>query len=82
MTPLGISSYRLAHDIHVPVSRIQEIIKGKRRITADTSLRFSKYFGVSENYFLDIQNDIDLRALKASQMDDINSIEPCNGKAV
>ncbi|MGP1575026.1 HigA family addiction module antitoxin [Selenomonas sp.] len=54
MEPLGISAYRLAKDIHVPVSRIQEIIKDKRAISVDTSLRLSKYFGVSERYFLDL----------------------------
>ena len=47
MDPLGLSAYRLAKDIHVPVSRIQEILNGTRSISADTSLRLAKYFGVS-----------------------------------
>ena len=64
MKPLNISSYKLAHSICVPVSRIQDILHNRRKITADTSLRLSKFFGVSERYFLDIQNDIDLRKLK------------------
>ena len=61
MTPLNISAYRLAKEIYVPVSRVQEILQGRRRISADTSLRLSRYFGVSEQYFLHLQDDIDLR---------------------
>ena len=61
MTPLNISAYRLAKEIYVPVSRVQEILNGRRRISADTSLRLSRYFGVSEQYFLHLQDDIDLR---------------------
>ena len=61
LTPLNISAYRLAKEIYVPVSRVQEILQGRRRISADTSLRLSRYFGVSEQYFLHLQDDIDLR---------------------
>ena len=61
MKPLNISAYRLAMDIRVPVSRIQDILHVRRKITADTSIRLAKYFGVSDAYFLNIQNDIDLR---------------------
>ncbi|MBR4329231.1 MAG: HigA family addiction module antidote protein [Candidatus Riflebacteria bacterium] len=53
--------YRLAKNINVPVSRIQDIFHGKRKITPDTSLRLSKYFEVSERYFLDIQSEMDIR---------------------
>ena len=80
MEPLGLSAYRLAKDIHVPVSRIQEILNGTRAISADTSLRLAKYFGVSEGYFLRMQMDVDLRTAKFSVgMDEVlNSIEHCN----
>ena len=61
MDPLGISAYKLAKDIGVPVSRVQDILHGRRKITVDTSLRLGKYFGVSDKFFLDIQNDIDIR---------------------
>ncbi len=61
MKPMGISAYRLALDIRVPLSRIQDILHGRRKITADTSIRLARYFGVSDAYFLNIQNDIDLR---------------------
>ena len=69
MKPYGISAYRLAQDIHVPVSRIQDILHDRRKITADTSLRLAKYFGVSDKYFLDIQTDIDIRNLKLSEQE-------------
>ena len=78
MQPLGISAYKLAGAIHVPVSRIQDILHDRRRITADTSLRLAKYFGVSDRYFLDIQNDIDMRELRLTMVADINSIQPYN----
>lgn len=66
MAPFGISAYKLAKDIGVPASRIQDILHGRRKITADTSLRLARYFGVSDRYFLDIQNDIDMRELRGS----------------
>ncbi len=78
MEPNGISAYKLAKEIHVPVSRIQDIIHDRRRISADTSLRLAKYFGLSERYFLDIQNDIDVRELKISMAKEIDSIIPYN----
>ena len=74
MKPLGISSYSLAKAIHVPVSRIQDILHGRRKITADTSLRLSKYFGVSDKYFLNLQNDIDIRELKTTMLVDLAAI--------
>lgn len=74
MDPMNISAYKLANDIHVPVSRIQDILHGRRKITVDTSLRLAKYFGVSDNYFLNIQNDIDLRNTKATIKEEIDSI--------
>ncbi len=61
MEPFGLSDYKLAQEIDVPVSHIQDIILGKMKITADTSQRLAKFFGLSDNYFLDIQHDIDHR---------------------
>ena len=78
MAPMNLSAYRLAREIHVPVSRIQDILHDRRKITADTSLRLAKYFGVSDKYFLDIQNDIDIRKLKASMSAEIAQIHPYN----
>ena len=75
MKPNGLSAYKLAQEIHVPTSRIQDIIHDRRKVTADTSLRLAKFFGVSYKYFLDIQNDIELRELKITLATDIDSIE-------
>jgi addiction module HigA family antidote len=57
---LNISAYRLAKDIEIPQTRISQILKGKRRITADTALRLSKYFGNSPKFWLGLQDDFDL----------------------
>jgi addiction module HigA family antidote len=78
MEPLGISAYKLAQAIHVPVSRIQDILHDRRKVTVDTSLRLARFFGVSDRYFLDIQNDIDIRNLRISMADDIKMIHPYN----
>ena len=61
MLPNRISTYRLAKDINVSVSRIQEILVGKRKVTADTSIRLDRYFGVSDGYFLRLQAEVDIR---------------------
>ena len=61
MNPLQISAYRLAMDIHVPTSSILGILHGRRKITADISIRLGRYFGVSDSYFLNLQSDIDIR---------------------
>ena len=60
LEPLNISAYRLSKDLGIPQTRISEITKGKRRITADTALRLSKYFGNSAQFWLGIQNDFDI----------------------
>ena len=75
MEPMGLSAYKLAQDICVPTSRIQDIIHGRRKITADTSLRLAKLFGVSDGYFLDMQNDIDMRNLKKMMRDELAKIK-------
>ena len=80
MKPLGLSAYKLANDIHVPVSRIQDIMHNRRRISADTSLRLAKYFGLSASYFLDIQNDIDLRKARNNISAEIEEIIPYKKK--
>ena len=74
MIPMGLSAYQLAQDIKVPVSRIQDILHGRRKITADTSLRLAKLFGVSDAYFLDMQNEIDMRNLKILLADELAEI--------
>ncbi len=76
MEPMGISAYRLAKDIHVPTSRIQDILHDRRKITADTSLRLAKYFGVSDDYFLNMQNEIDMRNTRLSIREELDQIIP------
>ena len=75
MGPMNISAYAIAKAIFVPVSRIQDILKGRRKITVDTSLRLGKYFGVSDNYFLSLQNEIDMRNTKHAIKDDLDQIQ-------
>jgi len=60
LNPMGISQNRLALDIGVPARRINEIVLGKRRITADTALRLGKYFGMTPQFWLGLQMDYDL----------------------
>ena len=76
MEPLGLSAYRLANDIGVPVSRIQDILHDRRKITADTSIRLGRYFGVSERYFLNLQSDIDIRNTKLLIEEALTKIRP------
>ncbi|MBO6261080.1 MAG: HigA family addiction module antidote protein [Bacilli bacterium] len=76
MKPLSISAYKLANAINVPVSRIQDILHNRRKITVDTSIRLGIYFGVSDLFFLNIQNDIDLRNEKVKNNKEFMKIIP------
>jgi addiction module HigA family antidote len=60
LEPMGISQYRLAKDISVPPRRINEIVHGKRSVTADTALRLARYFGTSDRFWLNLQTSYDL----------------------
>ena len=64
LKPLGISQYKLAKDINVPARRINEIVHGKRSISADTALRLSRYFNLSERFWLNLQTRYDLEIQK------------------
>ena len=66
LVPMGISQTRLASDIDVPVSRIAEIVRGNRAITADTALRLAAYFGTTAQMWLNLQASFDLRIAEAS----------------
>ncbi len=74
MEPMHISAYKLAKEIHVPVSRIQDLLHDRRKITADTSVRLGKYFGVSDCYFLNLQNDIDIRNIYLTMQEELAKI--------
>jgi addiction module HigA family antidote len=77
LKPLNITAYKLAKDIEIPQTRISEIVKGNRRITADTALRLSKYFGNSAKFWLGLQDDFDIEAemsTKSATLETIKSI--------
>lgn len=74
LIPLQITAYRLAKDIGIPQTRISEILKENRRITADTALRLSYYFGNSPKFWLGLQDDYDLEEELAKKKDDLESI--------
>ena len=64
LEPMGISQYRIAKAIDVPARRINEIVHGKRRVTADTALRLARYFGTSDRFWLNLQTRYDLELEK------------------
>lgn len=73
LKPLGISQYKLAKDINVPARRINEIVHGKRSISADTALRLSRYFNLSERFWLNLQARYDLEVEKDKLNDRIET---------
>lgn len=62
LTEFNLTAYRLAQDLHIPQTRVSGILKGKRRITADTALRLGRYFGNSPKFWLGLQADFDMEA--------------------
>jgi addiction module HigA family antidote len=81
LNPLEITAYRLSKDLSIPQTRISQILKGNRRITADTALRLSKYFGNSAKFWLGLQDDYDIeeeRFLKESELNEIKHFENNN----
>ena len=81
LTELGISAYRLAKDTGIPQTRISEIIKGTRRITADTALRLSKYFGNTPKFWLGLQDDYDLEDELTTKETELNNIKQYTANA-
>ena len=67
LIPMEISAYKLSKDLEIPQTRISQIIRGKRRITADTALRLSSYFGNSAKFWLGLQDDFDIEEENLSQ---------------
>ncbi|GAB3328866.1 HigA family addiction module antitoxin [Marivirga atlantica] len=76
LIPMEISAYRLAKDTFIPQTRISEIIKGRRKITADTALRLAKYFGTSAKFWLGLQDDFDIEEERNDKQDELNNIQP------
>lgn len=82
LEPLEISAYRLSKDLKIPQTRISEIVKGRRRITADTALRLSKYFGNSAKFWLGLQDDFDIEEGKENKQSELNEIKQYADKNV
>ncbi len=76
LKPMGLSQNALARAVHVPPRRINEIVLGKRAVTADTDLRLARYFGMSEGFFLGLQADYDLMERRREIAGELSGIEP------
>ena len=74
MQPLSLTAYRLAKDLHVPAPRINDIVRGKRAISTDTAIRLGIYFGLPAQFWMNLQNDYDLRLAKTDAA--IKSVTP------
>lgn len=76
LEPMNLSAYRLAKETNIPQTRISDIIHKRRRISADTALRFSKFFGNSPEFWLGLQNDYDLEEEKIKISTELSNIHP------
>jgi len=81
LIPMEISAYRLSKGIGIPQTRVSEILKGNRRITADTALRLSLYFGNSPKFWLGLQDDFDLEEEAKSKKNELKSIRKYHSNA-
>jgi addiction module HigA family antidote len=81
LIPMNITAYRLAKDIGIPQTRVSEILKGNRRITADTALRLSKYLGNSAKFWLGLQDDYDLEEEQKAKREKLATINPAKFNA-
>lgn len=81
LEPLGITAYRLSKDTFIPQTRISEILKGRRRVTADSALRFAKYFGTSAKFWLGLQDDYDLEEEGINKKSELDKIPKINTNA-
>ena len=81
LVPLGLSAYKLSKDIGIPQTRISEILKGNRRVTADTALRLSRYFGNSAKFWLGLQDDFDIEEENRLKSKELEAIEQYQSNA-
>ena len=81
LIPMEISQYRLSKDLKIPQTRISQIVKGNRRITADTALRLSKYFGTSAKFWLGLQDDYDLEEYNKKLLNELEEIPKADKNA-
>lgn len=78
LEPMGITAYRLSKSVGIPQTRTSQIIKGNRRITADTALRLAKYFGTSAKFWMGLQDDFDLEEESQNIKDELEQIAELN----
>lgn len=78
LKPMGITAYKLSQAIGVPQTRTSQILKGRRKITADTALRLAKFFGTSSKFWLGLQNDFDIEEEKQNIKKELELIETMN----
>lgn len=81
LIPMGITAYRLAKETYLPQTRISEIIKGNRRISADTAIRLSQYFGTSAKFWMGLQDDFDLEEEQRNKKSTFQNIKPLENSA-
>ena len=81
LEPLEITPYRLAKDIGVSTSSILDLVHNKRKITVEMSLRLSKYFGTTSKFWLNMQNELDLREIQEKLSNDLDKIPNCKKSA-
>lgn len=81
LEPMGISAYRLSKETFIPQTRISQILKEQRRITADTALRFAKFFGTSAKFWLGLQDDYDIEEEQRQKQDELNEIRSLGDQA-
>jgi antitoxin HigA-1 len=81
LKPLEITAYKLAKDVGIPQTRVSEILKGRRRITADTALRLSYYFGTTPKFWLGLQDDYDLEEEEELKKDELQNIKRIENNA-
>jgi len=81
LKPFEITAYRLSKDTFIPQTRISQIIKGHRKITADTALRLSKYFGVSAKFWLGLQDDFDIEEERINKKEELKKIHTFSNNA-
>ncbi|MCB0585465.1 MAG: HigA family addiction module antidote protein [Phaeodactylibacter sp.] len=81
LIPMQISQYKLAKDLKIPQTRISEIVKRNRRITADTALRLSRYFGTTAKFWLGLQDDYDLEEYENKLAEELNEIPKADRNA-
>ncbi len=76
LKPMGLSAYALAKRLHVPAPRVNDIVLEKRGITADTAIRLSRFFGTTEQFWLNLQNAYEVSRVKAARASELKRIEP------